>query len=283
MPLSVLKNKSSYELLHQSPPVLDHIRSFGCLCYVSTSKVHRSKFDPSSDACVFIGYPLAQKGYKLLNLKNKKTYVSRDVVFHERHFSYHYNQSKSSSSTKPFQFFLPAETTSYTFFDPFSDAYIQYSSPISSNLPSHPPSLSQDHTYSDCTSPNNLQLVDCSVSIPTRTSTRVSHPPSYLQDYVCSTVTYALTTQHWCNLIKFDAIPEERKSIIHANSAFIEPTTYKQASQDNRWVTAMDNELAALTTNNTWVLVDLPPGKKPIGCKWVYKIKLKADGTVERF
>ena len=155
MPLSVLKNKSPYELLHQSPPVLDHIRTFGCLCYVSTSKVHRSKFDPRSDACVFIGYPLTQKGYKVLNLKNQKTYVSRDVVFHERHFPYHYNQSKSSSSTKPFQFFLLAETNSYTFFDPFSDAYIQYSSPptisttssfssspISSNPPSPPPSLS---------------------------------------------------------------------------------------------------------------------------------------------
>mgnify|MGYP003745908137 FL=1 len=27
----------------------------------------------------------------------------------------------------------------------------------------------------------------------------------------------------------------------------------------------------------------LPPGKVPIGCKWVYKVKLKADGSVERY
>lgn len=45
----------------------------------------------------------------------------------------------------------------------------------------------------------------------------------------------------------------------------------------------MDEELFSLEQNNTWVLTDLPPEKKPIGSKWVYKIKLKAEGKVERF
>lgn len=44
----------------------------------------------------------------------------------------------------------------------------------------------------------------------------------------------------------------------------------------------MKSELDALEQNSTWVLTDLPPGKKPIGCKWVYKIKHKSDGTIER-
>ncbi len=35
--------------------------------------------------------------------------------------------------------------------------------------------------------------------------------------------------------------------------------------------------------NNTWMLSDLPPGKKPIGCKWVYKVKYKADGTPDKY
>ena len=44
----------------------------------------------------------------------------------------------------------------------------------------------------------------------------------------------------------------------------------------------MTTELAALESNHTWSLTSLPPGKHSIGCKWVYKIKLKADGSVER-
>ncbi|GKD57815.1 zinc finger, CCHC-type containing protein [Tanacetum coccineum] len=35
--------------------------------------------------------------------------------------------------------------------------------------------------------------------------------------------------------------------------------------------------------NNTWVLADLPPGCKPLGYKWVFKRKLKVDGTIEKF
>jgi hypothetical protein len=45
----------------------------------------------------------------------------------------------------------------------------------------------------------------------------------------------------------------------------------------------MQSELAALAKNNTWDIVNLPPGVKPIGSKWVYKLKRKADGTIDRY
>lgn len=44
----------------------------------------------------------------------------------------------------------------------------------------------------------------------------------------------------------------------------------------------MGQELAALEFNETWTIVGLPPGKRPIDCKWVYKLKFKAGGIVER-
>lgn len=45
----------------------------------------------------------------------------------------------------------------------------------------------------------------------------------------------------------------------------------------------MSEEIKALEDNQTWNLTSLPPNKKAIGCKWVYKIKYKADGTIERY
>ena len=45
----------------------------------------------------------------------------------------------------------------------------------------------------------------------------------------------------------------------------------------------MSKELNALEVNHTWVLTSLPPGKHPIGCKWVYKLKFKSDGSIERY
>lgn len=45
----------------------------------------------------------------------------------------------------------------------------------------------------------------------------------------------------------------------------------------------MKSELEALQHNRTWSLVPLPSGKTAIRCKWVYKVKFRSDGTVERY
>ncbi|GAA0171778.1 hypothetical protein LIER_25735 [Lithospermum erythrorhizon] len=45
----------------------------------------------------------------------------------------------------------------------------------------------------------------------------------------------------------------------------------------------MNKEIEALENNDTWHLMQLSQGKKPIGCKWVYQIKRNAYGTIERY
>jgi hypothetical protein len=62
-----------------------------------------------------------------------------------------------------------------------------------------------------------------------------------------------------------------------------EPTSYREAQSNPLWQQAMTDELKALDKTHTWDLVDLPPGKTTIGCKWVYKIKTHSDGSLERY
>ncbi|GJT45233.1 putative RNA-directed DNA polymerase [Tanacetum coccineum] len=63
----------------------------------------------------------------------------------------------------------------------------------------------------------------------------------------------------------------------------VEPKNFEEASKDIRWLEAMNLEMEALNRNGTWVLTKLPIGRKPIGNKWVYKVKYKSSGDVERF
>ena len=46
---------------------------------------------------------------------------------------------------------------------------------------------------------------------------------------------------------------------------------------------AIRDKINALDDNNNWSIVPLPPIKVPIGCKWVFKVKYKASGEVERY
>ena len=111
----------------------------------------------------------------------------------------------------------------------------------------------------DC-SPSSTTITDssnlsASTPSPIRRSSRVSHPPAYLHDYRCHSVV----------------------ATIH------EPQTFKDAQHDPKWQTAMQEELKALHKTHTWDIVDLPPGKTAIACKWVYKIKTHSDGSIERY
>lgn len=61
-----------------------------------------------------------------------------------------------------------------------------------------------------------------------------------------------------------------------------EPHNFAEADREVAWQKAMLDEMASIEENRTWHLVDLPPGHRPIGLKWVYKLKRDADGTVLR-
>jgi len=61
-----------------------------------------------------------------------------------------------------------------------------------------------------------------------------------------------------------------------------EPQNYEVAIQKPLWVHAMKDELVTVVANQTWSIIDLPPGKSTIRCRWIYKIKYLSNGTIER-
>ncbi|KAE8727661.1 hypothetical protein F3Y22_tig00005406pilonHSYRG00056 [Hibiscus syriacus] len=97
----------------------------------------------------------------------------------------------------------------------------------------------------------------------TRQSDRVRRRPNWHSDYVIEgNVAYCLLTED------------------------SEPSTYQEAinsSDASLWMMAMQEEIEALHKNNTWDIVPLPQGRKPIGNKWVFKIKRNGDDQVERY
>jgi uncharacterized protein (DUF2225 family) len=60
-----------------------------------------------------------------------------------------------------------------------------------------------------------------------------------------------------------------------------EPTTLREALDDENWQRAMDEEFLALMKNKTWHLVPAHQAKNVIDCKWVYKLKQKSDGSID--
>ncbi|GJY39355.1 ribonuclease H-like domain-containing protein [Tanacetum coccineum] len=70
--------------------------------------------------------------------------------------------------------------------------------------------------------------------------------------------------------------------VSNLNKSF-EPFSFEEASIDINWINAMNDEMLALYENDTWVLTDLPAGRKPIGSKWAFRIKYKSDGEIERY
>ena len=62
-----------------------------------------------------------------------------------------------------------------------------------------------------------------------------------------------------------------------------EPRIYREVSSNPLWQKAITEELQALISTCTWELVDLPPNKSVVGCKWVYKIKTHIDGSIDQY
>lgn len=65
-------------------------------------------------------------------------------------------------------------------------------------------------------------------------------------------------------------------------SSFYSQSVIKTPNTIQKWKNAIIEEINALEKNHTWVITNLPEGKKTVGCKWVFTAKYKAKGEIDR-
>jgi len=135
-----------------------------------------------------------------------------------------------------------------------------------------------DHEIDPCLTTNtpNIESTIVQYNLPPRSNH--GQPPAKYESDLQAKVKYPIS-----KYVSSHRLSQLYASFVSQLSSIFIPSSIQEALADPRWTKAMVDEMAALEKNNTWDLVSLPRGKKTVGCKWVFTIKHRADGTIERY
>ncbi|KAG7578912.1 Integrase catalytic core [Arabidopsis thaliana x Arabidopsis arenosa] len=309
-PSILLNGETPFERLYGHAPSYSHLRVFGCLAYAHNIDHRGDKFATRSRRCVFLGYPYGKKGWKLFDLDREIFFVSRDVVFQEDVFPL---SAKIPSSASP----APVVTTPVSHnnlpdddpiaFIPAGDVHGNDSGPSDPILVSPPTSprspSTQNSPATKLTSP--VQTTPVIEDVPTTSAVeelgpgkRKITPNVRLSDYVVGTATITPSSSlsplspvpqqpsgavyPISDYVSYEQFTPQHRCFLTALSQNIEPRSFREAMAYEVWRNAMGSEIDALQRNHTWDLEELPPDKKALGSKWVFTIKFRSDGTIER-
>ena len=246
-PTSALVDATPYERWNGTKPDVSNLRVFGCTAYVHVPDEKRKKLDRKSERGIFVGYPEGVKGYKIFFPESKKMKKSRDVIFVENAFDHNVESGEDPDELLP--------SICFGFDDDENND--------DGNDNHHDGGDDGDAAVDDAGHDDGDNIDRGEVRERPRRDVR---PPDFYGDVI-----------------------SHRFGTLEANFVSIgtdDPTSFREAmagSNACNWKSATDAEIASLTQNETWDLVDLPAGKSVIGSKWVFKTKVNPDGTFSKY
>lgn len=257
-PTKSVPNMTPYEALYKKKPDVHFLRTFGCLGHVKKIGAHLPKLADRSSVMIFIGYEPNSKAYRMFDPRTNKLHISREVVFEEDG-----QWDWVSEKTEPTQ---PSSVTFTVQYGAHLDVGVPMPSPIPGKLQVDHEVRSSESTAEPETPMTAVQSSPNFVSPPTNVSEpTTSEGPQR----------YRLLDDIYDETLEIDG---DEYSLCMLGMA--EPTSYLEASKDACWRRAMQDELSSIKENKTWKLTHLPPGTKPIGLKWVFKLKKDSHGNV---
>ncbi|KAG8497215.1 hypothetical protein CXB51_008460 [Gossypium anomalum] len=275
LPSSPLGNISPYEKLFHVKPDYSFFRVFDCLCFPNLRSFNTHKLQFRSTQCLFLGYSPLHCGYRCQD-RNGKIYISRHVTFHESIFP-----CQTTPSTAAFSVNSPSFSAKLLVLAtrPLPNPISSLNSIPDSSIPTscshslvNPFPAGQSMCRSASPSISNNHSSNSSSSIPLTNTSPPLPPISPLLN------SHAMITHSKAGIYKPKAY------LIKATSSSSDtPTDIHEAMQNASWSAAVHSDLLALLQNNTWTLCLLPVNRRTIGCKWLFKVKRKADGTGERY
>ncbi|KAA0043630.1 Reverse transcriptase, RNA-dependent DNA polymerase [Cucumis melo var. makuwa] len=196
---------------------------------------------------------------------------SRDVLFFEERFPFQSIKEDNKHISHDFidQFVIPSPLFDHLEnkgFHPFKD--------------NHGIVDPQPHIE---TSKETNHLIQTTIPTASRRSSRPHCPPSYLKDFHCNLTSHRKSPFPLEKYLSYNSYNQNHKKYTLNVTSIYEPTYYHQAMNHQNWKKAMAEEIEAMERTNTWTIVSLPKNYHTVGSKWVYKVKYKQHGTVDRY
>jgi hypothetical protein len=222
-----------------------------------------------------VGYASQSKGYRLWDNEKKQVTISRDVIFDERWNTNTNGHNRNDTKT--------AETMeSIEFSDSDDDLDIQKRGEGSKRTPEH--QISSNLCNNTKTSTEPVGVNNESIQTDKLGAENVQHDT---EDEFEDALPVLEQKQHERPQRQRRPPSEWWKTQHYANLVTIEePQSYYEAMKSKdatKWKEAMDAEFKSLKDNETWKLCRLPNGRNAIGCRWILRKKLNANGTINKY